>query len=342
MKHSSILTIGCMTLVAGTAQTAQADELLNFTPPTIATPQKPTHAALSQPVALSFAPPSASNVTVAAASPTRPRPAPPSTPVAAADPFIGGSNSLVARAVGSAEGTRTPDGGKTRAYYGHVDPGNRAWNQGSFSYQHGAEDPVEADEKQLRRLQTQDQAMQARADRLGIAYRDNLEVRLNGIDLANQAPLAALAVDGGSYLDRLRQAHDRGLQGSEAVLWARTYAFWDEQRQSWNAPGLGNTEQFIRHDQERRLSAISRALGFQQQVAQKSQVPREERVANRVIFQDQPALTEPQTDDRPLRPETARPSDQIANQILQLQPNVSEASVGPGLEDGASSVAKAK
>ncbi|HEY9699611.1 MAG TPA: hypothetical protein V6D10_20290, partial [Trichocoleus sp.] len=59
------------------------------------------------------------------ASPPPPRsPAP--TPLAAASLdslFAGDSNSLVAKAVGAAEGTRTPDGNRNPAYYGHVDPG---------------------------------------------------------------------------------------------------------------------------------------------------------------------------------------------------------------------------
>ena len=59
--------------------------------------------------------------------------------------FEGGGDSLVAKSVGSAEGTRTPSGGYTRAYYGHVDPGNGVWNLGSYSYQHGAVSPQEAD-----------------------------------------------------------------------------------------------------------------------------------------------------------------------------------------------------
>ena len=62
--------------------------------------------------------------------------------------FEDGSNSLVARTVGSAEGTRQSDGEHTQAYYGHVDPGNGVWNLGTFSYQHGAESPAAADEKQ--------------------------------------------------------------------------------------------------------------------------------------------------------------------------------------------------
>ncbi|NJR66804.1 MAG: hypothetical protein HC772_18210 [Leptolyngbyaceae cyanobacterium CRU_2_3] len=45
--------------------------------------------------------------------------------------FQGNSESLVARAVGSAEGTRTPEGDRNPAYYGHVDPGNKVWNLGT-------------------------------------------------------------------------------------------------------------------------------------------------------------------------------------------------------------------
>ncbi|HIK15393.1 MAG TPA: hypothetical protein IGS53_08950, partial [Leptolyngbyaceae cyanobacterium M33_DOE_097] len=49
--------------------------------------------------------------------------------------FKGGSQSVVARTVGHAEGTRTAAGGYTRAYRGHVDPGNGVWNLGTFSFQ---------------------------------------------------------------------------------------------------------------------------------------------------------------------------------------------------------------
>ena len=52
------------------------------------------------------------------------------------DIWEGDGDSLVAIAVGSAEGTRRPDGGKNSAYQGHPDPANGVWNRGSFSYQH--------------------------------------------------------------------------------------------------------------------------------------------------------------------------------------------------------------
>lgn len=174
--------------------------------------------------------------------------------------FEGGSNSLVAKAVGSAEGTRTPDGGKTQAYYGHVDPGNGAWNLGSFSYQHGATTPEEADEKQLRRLQRQAQELQQQATANRITL--TLEEKLNGIDLANQSPAAAL--DRG-YIVWLTAARNMGLSGSEAVLWARTRSYLDPDSGRWNAPGLGNTIHSISHDQERRMNAVNRAIAIHQQ-----------------------------------------------------------------------------
>ncbi|MGI0490330.1 hypothetical protein ACN4EG_00850 [Alkalinema pantanalense CENA528] len=170
--------------------------------------------------------------------------------------FAGGENSLVARAVGSAEGTRRPDGGKNPAYYGHVDPGNAQWNLGSFSYQHGAASPENADDRQLRRLQRQDQIIRERAVQYGMKL--GLQERLNAIDLANQAPLAAL--DRGGYVEQLKAAKQDGLSGEAAILEARVNSYRHPDTQQWDAPGLGNNESFIRHDQARRMDAIAQAI----------------------------------------------------------------------------------
>jgi hypothetical protein len=240
--------------------------------------------------AVSFDPPvvQPSPVLIAALTP-----APQPTTGDANDLFAGGSDSLVARTVGHAEGTRTPNGSKTRAYYGHSDPGNGVWNLGSFSYQHGAKSPEAADEKQLRRLERQAEVIRQKAD----AHRLNLslEEELNAIDLANQAPLAALDTPG--YIEWLKKARDRGLTGSEAVLWARTQSYWNPRRNRWEAPGLGNTEDNISHDQHRRLTAIARALDvYRQQVAarrkkEEPQVkvankPPQEAIADQIVFQN--------------------------------------------------------
>ncbi|MBD1843801.1 hypothetical protein H6F89_10385 [Cyanobacteria bacterium FACHB-63] len=177
--------------------------------------------------------------------------------------FEGGSDSLVAKAVGSAEGTRTPDGGKTWAYQGHVDPGNGVWNVGSFSYQHGADSPNDADRRQLARLRNQYAVIERNAISAGL--RLGLEEQLNGIDLANQAPLAAL--EDGGYIDRLRQAYAEGLRGSQAVLHARTYSYLDPRTNQWDAPGLGNNYYSIKRDQARRQDAIYQAIQSHQHTA---------------------------------------------------------------------------
>ena len=182
-------------------------------------------------------------------------------PVLSANPsteslFVGGAESVVARVVGNAEGTRTVEGLRTSAYYGHTDPGNGVWNLGSFSYQHGAASPEAADERQLQRLQRQTQTLLSRAAAFGLEL--TLEEQLNGIDLANQAPEAAL--DRGGYIDWLAEAHKLGMTGQDAIAWARTRSFLDPDTQQWNAPGLGNTVQGIARDQERRMRAIARTL----------------------------------------------------------------------------------
>lgn len=178
----------------------------------------------------------------------------PPTPASAGEIFTGSSDSLVARAIGHAEGTRTPEGAHTAAYYGHTDPGNGAWNLGSFSYQHGAETPAIADTQQLLRLQGQDQQLQQQAIQKGLTL--TLAERLNGLDLANQAPNTALT----HYIDRLYQAYSLGLTGDEAILWARTRSFLEPDSGRWNAPGLGNTIQGVSRDQQRRLTAIAEVL----------------------------------------------------------------------------------
>lgn len=175
------------------------------------------------------------------------------------DLFNGNSDSIVAVIVGNAEGTRRPDGGANQAFYGHTDPGNGVWNLGTFSYQHGANSPEEADAKQLNRLKRQAQIMQQKASDKGL--RLTLEETLNGIDLANQAPQAVIDAEG--YIDWLAKAHAMGKRDGEAILWARVQSFINPQTQQWDAPGLGNTPDRITRDQQRRMEAITNAIKTQ-------------------------------------------------------------------------------
>ncbi|WP_088894252.1 hypothetical protein [Leptolyngbya ohadii] len=80
------------------------------------------------------------------------------------------------------------------------------WNLGSFSYQHAALSPEDADAKQLARLRKQaDQILQKAIDK-GLTL--TVTEKLNGIDLANQAPMAALGEQG--YVDWLAVAKAEG------------------------------------------------------------------------------------------------------------------------------------
>lgn len=184
-------------------------------------------------------------------APTVPAP----LPVALKALFAGGADSVVTQVVGSAEGTRTLTGQYTAAYFGHRDPGNGAWNLGSFSYQHGAASPEQADRHQLQQLQAQARILAQQARDQGLTLTEL--AWLNGIDLANQAPAAAL--DRG-YIPWLAQARRLHMPEAEAILWARTRAFLDPDTGRWNAPGLGNTVQSISADQARRQRAIAATL----------------------------------------------------------------------------------
>ncbi len=218
--------------------------------------------------------------------------------------FVGNSDSLVAKAVGSAEGTRTPEGDRNPAYFGHVDPGNKAWNLGSFSYQHEAATPEDADVKQLNRLQDQAGIMQAKAQARGISL--TLEEALNGIDLANQAPKAVLDQDG--YIDWLAKAHQNGLSGDDAVLWARTQSFFDPRLQRWNAPGLGNTQERITLDQERRMQAIDRAIAVHEQ-------PVVQPVIQPVAQPTAQPVAQPSTQSKPFQPVSPQASHKISEDV---------------------------
>jgi len=181
--------------------------------------------------------------------------------------YAGGSDSLVARTVGAAEGTRTPNGGKTALYEGHVDPGNGVWNRGTFSYQFGNSEnlsPDEADRRQLAKIQRiHETVLLAKAAQYNLAPL-SLAEEINGIDLINQAPLAV--TEAGGYIERLAEAKQKkGLSGDGAILEARVWAFWDGDRGGWDAPGLRayddiSKEASIRHDQDRRMGMINQAL----------------------------------------------------------------------------------
>lgn len=238
-----------LTLSLGLATTAQATRVaLEFDVSASAQPTAHATTHTSKPVALTFLPKTSSN-------PNQPSALGQAQAYPISNLFMGGSHSLVSKAVGSAEGTRTPTGDYTSAYHGHVDPGNGVWNLGSFSYQHGAVSPEDADRKQLRRLQQQTLELRRQSQKKEFSL--SLLEELNGIDLANQAPLAAL--DRG-YIDWLFVAKQQPMDSRTQIVWARTKAFLDPDTGYWDAPGLGNDWNTIYWDQQRRYNAILRAV----------------------------------------------------------------------------------
>lgn len=63
-----------------------------------------------------------------------------------------GSASLAAIVIGNVEGTRTPDGGKTRGFYGYRDPDTHTFRGGSFSGEASSDQYEEADRRHLAAL----------------------------------------------------------------------------------------------------------------------------------------------------------------------------------------------
>lgn len=277
---------------------------LNFNPPSataVASAPRSSDASASIINAPSTSPPSASS----------PSPPPPSS-TKDKDLFAGGSGSVVARVVGAAEGTRNPDGSPTSLYEGHRDPGNGVWNRGTFSYQFGNEEnlsPEEADKRQIAKIKRiYESVMQPQAQQHGLDPL-TLSEELNGIDLINQAPLAV--TESGGYIERLAEAKQKkGLSGEKAILEARVWSFWDPQRDGWDAPGLRayddlGKEASIRHDQERRMGMIDKALDVYQQ-------------QNGAIAQAPPAPQPQKVAAQPTKTQAQKPSDpaQIADLII--------------------------
>ena len=188
-----------------------------------------------------------------------------------------GSDSPIAIAIGAAEGTRRPNGQKNPAYYWHKDPGNGKDNFGTFSYQHLSPQekaaivgntaqkrlrsalqglPSKADKLQLQRLKGYYDQLRSQAMEKGLLL--SREELVNGLDLSNQSPAAGLLK--GGYIDRLAQMKQLVEEPSEQIVEARIWAYWDMDKNRWDAPGLGNTYASIRHDQLRRYQAVKQVL----------------------------------------------------------------------------------
>jgi len=192
-----------------------------------------------------------------------------------ADPALG-SNAAAAIVIGTAEGTRRPDGGFTPAYGGHTDPGNAAHNRGSFSYQHTASSPADADRRQLQTLSNQLPAYEAAARRAGLDP-NNARLASAYLDLLNQSPSAA-----GRFLNQLGTLRGQPLDAAH-IADLRLHSFVDastgqrfrlgsgglagsgfatiaQRQQHGRTPTEAQVQAVIRADQLRRTNAVESAL----------------------------------------------------------------------------------
>ncbi|MEO1096074.1 MAG: M23 family metallopeptidase [Cyanobacteria bacterium J06638_28] len=169
------------------------------------------------------------------------------------------SDEEIEKAIGAAEGTVDPNTLLPDAdYQGHNDPcvilgtcPGRGVNKGYFSSDQGTT-PEEANQYQLGKLREAEALLQEKS-RAKFGSELSSEALINGLDLYNQAPAAALG-DGG-YIDQLPSANPT----DEQIVQARSKSFVDPTTGQLDAPGLGGTWQGVADDQHRRQKAIDNA-----------------------------------------------------------------------------------
>ena len=152
--------------------------------------------------------------------------------------------------IGAAEGTRDSNCHPNQNYLSHTDPGNGANNIGTFSYQHGARSPEEADRKQLKRLRMAETDLQAAA--IAKFGRPLSKVALAAaLDLWNQSPKAAA-----DFVQHLPTANPTEKQ----IVDARSRSYVNSSTGQLDAPGLGNNHEQVEADQARRTGEVINQL----------------------------------------------------------------------------------
>lgn len=160
------------------------------------------------------------------------------------------SDTEIVCSIGAAEGTRDLNCNPNQHYSGHTDPGNGASNLGSFSYQHGASSPEDADKKQMRRLRQAEGDIQQQAEqKFGKPL--SKEALAAALDLWNQSPQA-----GDDFVTHLPSAAPTTAQ----IIEARSQSYTDPATGKLDAPGLGNDPAKVETDQERRTDEVLNQL----------------------------------------------------------------------------------
>lgn len=151
--------------------------------------------------------------------------------------------------IGVAEGTRTPSGGYTQAYYGHSDPGDNNYNRGTVS---GGRDsgasPEMVDLKWMGRLSSIQQRIRPRLIVMGLmpGTQGYNRVMFNIMDLEVQSPAANR-----DFIGKLFTVRKAGWS-IEAIAKARADSFINPATGRLEAPGFGNNYQNLIKDQRSR------------------------------------------------------------------------------------------
>lgn len=171
------------------------------------------------------------------------------------------SNDLVAIAVGYSEGNRTLNGGTNTSFSGHIDPGNKKRNVGSFSSQvhlHKISNPEEADALWLTKLRN-DLLPRYKQAALDADLDPNLAfLWLSACDLYVQSPAAVKEKAG--LLDRFSSDLNKERLSFDAMVQARVSSYFEPDSGKLNAPGFGNNLARLKNDQIRRSRAIELAI----------------------------------------------------------------------------------
>ena len=154
-------------------------------------------------------------------------------------------------AIGINEGTRTPSGEFTKAYYGHTDPGDGNRNVGTVSGGRGRAKTPEGVDQEYTRILTEVQYKTAPILK-GLGLQPGTagynRVMFNILDLEVQAPAAVP--------DFIRKLGDVKAQGFtiDAIAKARADSFFDPAG-NLDAPGFNNNYSLLLRDQRARAGA---------------------------------------------------------------------------------------
>ncbi len=173
----------------------------------------------------------------------------------------GGTAAQAAIVVGHSRGTRTPEGGFTRAYAGAMDPVTGERGVGSFGYrvrQGGAATPDAADVLWLKKLKDVTPAFEARARQAGLNA-NNALLAATFLELFTRSP--ATATGRGGFLDQLVPMAARGGPTWDNLLRACLDSHRDPVTGALDAAGLDETR--LGEDLERRVLALAVALRAQ-------------------------------------------------------------------------------